>query len=183
MATIAGNFINASPIGDFSIFFLALNTRLLLSDGTKERILPLRNLFKGYKSLDKSKEEHIEKIIFTLPGENAYFNFEKVSKRTNLDIASVNSAIQLVLNEQQIIEASLSAGGVGPIPKWLFETSSFLKNKTISQGVIKASLAIAQQEIAPISDARGSEKYKRLLLNQLIKAHFIELFPGISIKV
>jgi xanthine dehydrogenase small subunit len=183
MATIAGNFINASPIGDFTIFFLALNARLLLSDGINERILPLRNLYKGYKSLEKSKEEHIKQIIFTLPGENAYFNFEKVSKRTNLDIASVNSAIQLVLNGQQIIQASLAAGGVGPIPKWLSETSAFLKNKTITPAVISDALAIAQQEISPISDVRGSEKYKRLLLDQLIKAHFIELFPALSIHV
>ncbi|MEP7253628.1 MAG: 2Fe-2S iron-sulfur cluster-binding protein, partial [Ginsengibacter sp.] len=37
MATIAGNFINASPIGDFTIFFLALNAQLVLSDNEKER--------------------------------------------------------------------------------------------------------------------------------------------------
>lgn len=30
MATIAGNFINASPIGDFTIFFLALDAQLIL---------------------------------------------------------------------------------------------------------------------------------------------------------
>ena len=29
MATIAGNFINASPIGDFTIFFLALDAQLV----------------------------------------------------------------------------------------------------------------------------------------------------------
>ncbi|MEO5564656.1 MAG: 2Fe-2S iron-sulfur cluster-binding protein [Chitinophagaceae bacterium] len=31
MATIAGNFINASPIGDFTIFFLALDAQVVLS--------------------------------------------------------------------------------------------------------------------------------------------------------
>jgi xanthine dehydrogenase small subunit len=34
-----------------------------------------------------------------------------------------------------------------------------------------------QEEITPISDIRGSESYKRLLLRQLFFAHFITLFP------
>ena len=99
MATIGGNFINASPIGDFTIFFLALDAQLSLfqsSDSEKsKRELPLRKLYKGYKTLDKKPDESIlNKIWFELPGKNSYFNFEKVSKRTHLDIASVNSAIQ-----------------------------------------------------------------------------------------
>ena len=40
---------------------------------------------------------------------------------------------------------------------------------------------MAQSEITPISDARGSEDYKRLLLGQLIKAHFITLFPELQV--
>ena len=37
--------------------------------------------------------------------------------------------------------------------------------------------AIVSHEIAPISDARGTADYKRLLLRQLLFAHFMELFP------
>ena len=93
MATIAGNFINASPIGDFTIFFLALDAQICLTDGKIKRELPLRKLYKGYKTLDKKPQEYIEQIWFELPGKNTLFHFEKVSKRTHLDIASVNSAI------------------------------------------------------------------------------------------
>jgi xanthine dehydrogenase small subunit len=35
---------------------------------------------------------------------------------------------------------------------------------------------IMQAEISPISDVRGSADYKRLLLRQLFRAHFYELF-------
>ena len=34
-----------------------------------------------------------------------------------------------------------------------------------------------QEEIAPISDVRGGEQYKRLLLRQLLLAHFQKLVP------
>ena len=87
--------------------------------------------------MDKKPGEIIEKIWFELPGKNSLFNFEKVSKRTNLDIASVNSAISLTMNETEIIKAGISAGGVGPVPMYLQKTSEFLIGKKIKISLYK----------------------------------------------
>jgi xanthine dehydrogenase small subunit len=182
MATIAGNFINASPIGDFTIFFLALDAQLELSDGKTKREIPLRKLYQGYKQLHKTPEESIERIWFALPGKNSLFHFEKISKRTHLDIASVNSAISITMNGDVIESAGISAGGVGPIPMYLQKASEFLKGKNISQEIILEAIETAQTEISPISDARGSKEYKSLLLGQLIKAHFMKLFPEMAME-
>ena len=181
IATIAGNFVNASPIGDLTILFLALNSQIILSNGNTKREIPLREFYKGYKQLDKREDEFIELIWFELPGKKDLFNFEKVSKRTHLDIASVNSAISISMNGKIITDAGLSAGGVGPVPMYLSKTSSFLKDKKVTAELIDEAIDIAQSEISPISDARGSEDYKRLLLGQLIKAHFITLFPKLEL--
>lgn len=182
IATIAGNFVNASPIGDFTIFFLALNASIQLSDGKNNRTILLKDFYKGYKLLDKSKDEFIENISFELPDMNTFFNFEKISKRTNLDIASVNSAIQLKVQNNKIIEAHVSAGGVGPIPLYLTKTSEFLSGQEINESSISKAIAVALTEISPISDARGTAEYKRLLLRQLLFAHFHKLFPHIQIE-
>ena len=182
MATLAGNFVNASPIGDFTVFFLALDSMLVLSDGDKQREVPLQKFYKGYKVIDKKTEEFIEKIYFELPGKETHFNFEKVSKRTHLDIASVNTAIHLVVKNDLISGAGISAGGVGPVPLFLSKASAFLNGKKVSVEIIKELLSIVKSEINAISDARGTAEYKRLLLMQLIKAHFIKLFPE-KIKV
>jgi xanthine dehydrogenase small subunit len=176
IATVAGNFVNASPIGDLSIFFLALDTELTLTDGTSRRTLPLQRFFKGYKLLDKTPNEYIESIRFPLPKPGSLFHFEKVSKRTCLDIASVNTAVQLTLKNDTITEARLSAGGVGPIPALLENASRQLVGKIPNPDTVGKVIATAQSEITPISDVRGTADYKRLLLGQLIKAHFITLF-------
>lgn len=185
MATIAGNFINASPIGDFTIFFLALNAKLnFVSQSDPEkggRAILLRKLYKGYKILDKRPEEFVSQIEFDLPGKNDLFHFEKVSKRTHLDIASVNSAIHLTFNGDVIENAGISAGGVGPIPLYLENASAFLVGKSISEELVIDLIEVVQTEISPISDARGTADYKRLLLSQLIKAHFITLFPKLEL--
>ncbi|WP_343670604.1 FAD binding domain-containing protein [Chitinophaga sp.] len=183
MATIAGNFINASPIGDLSIFFLALDATLVLSDGQKERELPLRQLFKGYKQLDKSGDEYITRFWFNLPSQNTLFNFEKVSKRTHLDIASVNTAISITMQYDIIDDIRIAAGGVGPVPLLLKETARFMTGKLLTESLIRESSFLLQTEVTPISDARGTEDYKRLLLAQLFKAHFITLFPQLETAI
>lgn len=182
MGTVAGNFVNASPIGDLTAFFIALDSSITLSNGTAqgnghERKLKLKDLYLGYKELDKKTEEILTSVRFTVPGKGTRFNFEKVSKRTYLDIASVNSAIRLELEGDTIREAHISAGGVAATPKYLANTAAFLAGKPITPETARAATQVMNEEIAPISDARGTADYKRLLLRQLFFAHFLELFP------
>lgn len=175
-ATIAGNIVNASPIGDLTNILLTLNSKVHL-EGKKKRIIPLENFYLGYKLLNKKKNEIVTKITFEIPPKNFQFNFEKVSKRTYLDIASVNSSIGILVKDNIIQDVRISAGGVAPIPLYLKSTSEFLTNKKLTSQNVKEATQIAFSEISPISDARGSAEYKKLLLRQLIYAHFILLFP------
>ncbi|MBV9242914.1 MAG: FAD binding domain-containing protein [Acidobacteria bacterium] len=213
MATLAGNFVNASPIGDMTVWFLALDAELTLAPGSPPyeggvaaasadgvvlsgRTFKLRDLYLGYKQLAKQPDEIITAIRFTKPTGNFRFNFEKVCKRTYLDIATVNTAISLRVSSPHvskgssspqraltnvratdtIIDAHVSAGGVGPIPLYLKETSAYLTGREINEETITAANDIMQSEISPISDVRGTADYKRLLLRQLFRAHFVEMF-------
>lgn len=190
MATLAGNFINASPIGDMTVWFLALDAEIIFGHGRK---IPLRKLYLQYKRLAKTENEFIKTIRFKKPIGDFRFNFEKVCKRTHLDIATVNTAISLrmsdpgppvplilqseIRNQKSKIEAAhVAAGGVSPIPLYLKETSAFLIGKEVNAETIAEANKIMQSEISPISDVRGTAKYKRLLLRQLFRAHFVELF-------
>jgi xanthine dehydrogenase small subunit len=122
-----------------------------------------------------------------------------VSKRTYLDIASVNSAIKIEVVEHdgmtEILRATVSAGGVAPFPLYLEKTSKYLTGKKFytemardpGTGEHTAHIALgaadtAAAECSPISDIRGSTEYKQLLLRQLILAHFSTLFPGLTEK-
>jgi len=212
MATLAGNFVNASPIGDMTAWFLALDASIELarwgnrseppaSAGGRVREIRLRDFYKGYKLLDKADGEYITTIRLRKPVGDFRFNFEKVSKRTYLDIATVNTGISLTVEsmpgeawvppalgdgsssnplarsvDYTITEAHVSAGGVAPIPLYLKETSAHLGGRPIRSETIVEAAKILQSEISPISDVRGTADYKRLLLQQLFKAHFVELF-------
>jgi xanthine dehydrogenase small subunit len=178
-ATIGGNIINASPIGDMINILIALDAVLNLFEGNTERSVPLKNFYLGYKILDKKNNEILKSLWIPVPEGNYKFNFEKISRRTYLDIASVNSSIYLETQNDIIKAVNIAAGGVAPYPLYLEKTCKYLVDKEINYGNIIKAAAIAQSEITPITDVRGSAEYKSLLLHQLILAHFIKLFPSL----
>lgn len=176
-ATVAGNIINASPIADMSNIFLALDASVILSNDKTQRELPLKDLFIGYKILNKRKNEVLTELKIKLPPKSYLFNYEKVSRRTYLDIASVNSSILIEHDADKILKSNISAGGVFPFPLLLKRTSDYLKNRTVSNETVKEAATILTSEISPISDARGSAEYKATLMRHLFYGHFIKLFP------
>nr|VFJ46792.1 MAG: xanthine dehydrogenase small subunit [Candidatus Kentron sp. FM]VFJ47781.1 MAG: xanthine dehydrogenase small subunit [Candidatus Kentron sp. FM]VFK07954.1 MAG: xanthine dehydrogenase small subunit [Candidatus Kentron sp. FM] len=178
--TVGGNIADAVPYADAAVFFLATGASVVLRNGQGRREVELKDFFKGYRQPDKESSEFVEAIRFPAPTENMLFNFENISKRPHLDISSVNSAAQITMNTMNngVMErVHLSAGGVAPVPIYLSGASGYLTGKTPEPDTVREAAAIAQTESSPISDVRGSAEYKRLLLRQLIYAHFITLFP------
>ena len=173
VGTIAGNFVNASPIGDLSIFFLALDSELIIKDTRDDqRTVSLKDFFKAYKQVDLQEGEIIKELKFAIPKENFKFNFEKVSKRTYLDIASVNTAVSYTLAKNIIEDIHISGGGLAAVPVYFNKTRDFLKGKKINQANLQKASNLLLTEVTPMSDIRGSKEYKSLLLKQLFFAHF-----------
>ena len=100
----------------------------------------------------------------------------KSASATHLDIASVNSAMSIEHADGRIIKAYLAAGGIAPVPFYLAATSAYLQGKAITAATVLDAVDRPGRD-SPISDIRGSADYKRLLLRQLIFAHFLKLFP------
>lgn len=177
MATIGGNLVNASPIGDLTIMFLGLDADLILSEGNTEHKVKLQEFYLGYKTLNKGENAVVTRVEFQIPAPKS-FHFERVCKRTYLDVASVNSACTLECDAGNVIQTvHLSAGGVAPIPCYLSHTCEALRGKRISKSLILNASQVLQEEVSPISDIRGDAKYKRLLLRQLFFIHMSKLSP------
>ena len=182
-ATVGGNIINASPIADITSLLLVLDAVLIFSNKGSVREVKLSDFYKGYKQFDKLPEEILSSVYFEVPSGNYNISYEKVSKRLHLDIASVNTTMFIITDDNRISAVRISAGGVAPIPMLLKKTSVFLTGKQISEETVKEASSIAAEEIKPISDIRGSAQYKMLLLNRLILAHFIKLHPELFEEV
>ncbi len=176
-ATVGGNIMGASPIGDVSNLLVALDARLILQRDGQRRTVPLQGFYRGYKDTAQHPGEILIEIVVPVPDPGVRINVEKVSKRLSVDCASVNSAIAVHCESGIIQTCSLSIGGVAPIPLFLKQTSAYFQHKPLTKETIQGAFPILQREIAPISDIRGSAIYKRLLARQLLIAHFTQLFP------
>ncbi|NCA68819.1 MAG: molybdopterin dehydrogenase [Sphingobacteriia bacterium] len=180
-ATLGGNLVNASPIGDLSVCLLALDAQVRIKGPRGTRHLPLARFFLGDKRVDLHPGEWLTGVTLGLAPGPTHLHFEKVAHREHLDVAAVNSALALELNDGTIGRARLSAGGVGPAPRVLVATSDWLAGRTLNGATAWSAACRAQQEAEPIDDVRGSAAYKRRLLRQLVLAHFQALGPdGIS---
>ncbi len=177
-ASIGGNLVNASPIGDMTVMLLALNAEVFLERGDAQRAMPLREFFLGYKNLDLQEGEIVRAVRFPVPCRPIPFHFEKVSKRECLDIASVNTAMSLHLEGDVVRDVHLSAGGVAPVPASLTKTSAMLRGARLDFESAAGACESAADEVAPISDMRGSAAYKKKLLSHLVWAHFETLAPA-----
>ncbi|MDR0965960.1 MAG: FAD binding domain-containing protein [Myxococcales bacterium] len=177
IATAAGNVANASPVADVGVLLLALDTTLHIAslDG-KARAIPIEQLFLGYKKLSMERTELIRGLSIDLDRFNAV-NFEKASKREELDISTVNSAIALDIDEASglIRSARLSYGGVGPTMLLMQKTSAFLQGKPFAEETFAAAAQIVVTEATPMSDVRGSADYRRTLMKNLLVKHFVAL--------
>ncbi|RKZ10025.1 hypothetical protein DRQ25_04400 [Candidatus Fermentibacteria bacterium] len=177
-ATVGGNIVNASPVGDLTIIFLALDAKLRISSGSDYREVQLKDFFRGYKLFDLSPGELLESLVYKKPDSTTFINFEKIAMRQHLDIASVNTAAAFRVCGGRIEKADISAGGVAPVPLYLERTSAALRGMKISTDTAQLAVRTARSEVSPIDDVRGSAEYKELLLGKLVAAHFAELFPG-----
>ena len=159
-ATLTGNIVNASPIGDMTIILLALDAKLVIAarDG-KRREVSLDRFYQGYKKFDLACGELVVEIVIPFLPEGARFNFEKVSNREFLDIAAVNTAMRL------------AAGGVAPVPMLVAGLERFHGRPVDAKAAAEIAEA-AEAAAKPIDDIRGSADYKRKLLRQLVLAHF-----------
>lgn len=171
-ATLGGNICNASPIADMTALLLAMESELLITSPESERWLPLSKFFLGYKRLAKTSEERITSIRFPQTEEGTFINWEKVSKRRVLDIATVNSAAKIRVTNSRIVSATLALGGVAATPLVLSDASEKLVGLPLDIESIGPVIDSAQNEFEPISDVRGDASYKRLLARQLLWAHF-----------
>lgn len=181
-ASLGGNVANASPVGDLTSILLALGAICDIEGGPSPRAIPLSGLYLGYKRLALEEGEYIRGFRIAPPARgDLRFSFEKVSKRRRLDIASANTALRVETEGQgprpAILAATLSAGGMGPTPLVLPKAAALLVGQVPTAGLARQVAAQAVAETSPMSDVRGSASYRARLLERLVLAHFLRLFP------
>ena len=122
--------------------------------------------------------ELIFKVLLPKEGNKDKLFSWKLSKRYDQDISTLSLAAKVTLDKDQSLEdITLSAGGVGPTPLILQKTGKLLKetNLSFSQSALETAI---NHDISPISDLRGTARYRSNAMVGLIKKMKRSLISG-----
>jgi xanthine dehydrogenase small subunit len=119
-------------------------------------------------------DELLSSIHIPLPADDELLRLYKVSRRRDLDIATFTAAIRLRLDGDIIREAGLAYGAVAPTIVRLRETEAFLRGQPFEESTMHAAGDVADSEISPISDVRGSVEYRRRLARNVLLKFYHE---------
>ncbi len=175
-ATLAGNLVTASPIGDMAPVLLALDATLVLASSRGERRIALDDFFLGYRKTALAPDEIVRWIEIPRARADARRRVEsyKVSKRRELDISIVAAAFAVTLDEAgtHVRTARLAYGGVAPTPARARKTEALLVGKPWTRATIAEARASLEQEFSPIDDVRAGKGYRRALVASLFEKFF-----------
>ncbi|MDP9099983.1 MAG: xanthine dehydrogenase small subunit, partial [Verrucomicrobiota bacterium] len=174
-ATLGGNLVTASPIGDSAPVLLALEASVVLASAAEERVLPLEEFFVAYRKTALQPGEVLKSILIPrpTPGLQTHRKFYKVSKRCEMDISTVAACFAVVLDDGGIItNARLAYGGVAALPVRARATEAALVGNHWSNSTCGHVLPVLENEFTPISDVRGSETYRHQMISNLLRKFF-----------
>jgi len=170
LATIGGNICTASPAGDTLPALLVLDASVKLVSKGGERLIPLREFFVGPGETVRQPNELLTEVIVPLLPSHSGCSFYKLSVRRYMDIAIVNAAAFVAVNEDGFItDAKIALGSVAPTPIRAYEAEERLKGNSVSDILLDEVGKLAQEASSPITDQRGTAEYRRIMVYRLTK--------------
>lgn len=134
VGTPAGNLATASPISDLNPVFVATNTVLIAKSLDKEIEIPMMDFFKGYRTTALPPDAIIASLRVPISREKGeYLRAYKQAKRKDDDIAIVNAALRVTLDNRHRVESvNLVYGGMAPTTVSAKEATKYLKGKVFT---------------------------------------------------
>lgn len=185
-ATLAGNLVNASPVGDGTPAVVALNGEIelarLVDDEIVRRVVPVIDFIEGPGRTQIADDEIATAVI--VDAANGYGgSFQKVGLRRSL-VISVACCAALVRTDRdgRVFEhVRLALGGVGPRPIRLERVEAALRGELVSRRLIKQVSELAADTVA----SRSRQEYRREVVVNFVRAALEEALenqPDVQVK-
>jgi CO/xanthine dehydrogenase FAD-binding subunit len=159
--TMGGNLCNGSPAADSVPGLIAAAATVTVAGPKGQREIPVEDVMVGPRKLSIGADEFV--VSFFLPARPAHAAdaYERFIPRTEMDIAVVGAATNLVLDESgKITEARVSLGAVAPRPLLVKECADAIIGTSLDDEALKKLDAAAQAACQPIDDKRGTVEYR-----------------------
>lgn len=173
--TIGGNIANGSAKADSALIFFVTDSQLRIASSKGERIVPIREFYKGRKQLAIATDELIVQVIMPKKWLRNYY-YQKVGARKSLAISRLSFAGLLTIEDGVIKHLATAFGAVADTIICRADLDAMLVGKTIDEAKAKkaAYLKAMNEAIIPICGRVSAEYRKNVCMNLL--GDFLEKF-------
>ena len=169
-ATLGGNLCNASPCADLALPLLALDAILVAAGSNGEREIPIENFFLGANYMALDSDEVLLEIRIPQCSEKTGTAFVKLRRQqTAIDMAIVNTATFLTINNGRCEAARVTLGAVAPIAFRVKKAESMLVGAKLNAETLQKAAATAAEEARPIDDIRATAAYRKKMVGVLVR--------------
>ena len=167
--TLAGNIANGSPAADSPPALLAYDAEIELLSTSGSRWVPYYGFHTGYKTSVMRPNEIIGHIRLPRTTAGCAQYLRKVGTRRAQAISKVALAGLARVDEGNVERIRIALASVAPTPVRCMEAEELLTGQDLSRLQIDLAKATMAAEIAPISDIRSTEDYRRRVAGNLLE--------------
>ena len=173
--TIGGNIVNASPAGDTLPVLAAYDSELEIGSVRGTRRLPFNEFYTGYRATVLKPDELLLSVRIPKLRGGERDCFWKVGTRRAQAISKTVLAAKARKGGSVIENISIAVGSVAPTVVRGTETEKLLNGSTLTPELIEDARKMIAQEIAPITDLRSTEHYRRTVTGNVLARFLREL--------
>jgi xanthine dehydrogenase small subunit len=166
VGTVGGNIVTGSSIADALPFLVVMGAVCEVASARGPRTVGIE-AFIADGGL--ASDELLIALRLPLPAPHERLQLAKVSRRHDLDIATVGGAFRMMVDGGVITAATVAVGGVAPTVVRLPQTEAWLTGRPFTPATFAEAGDRAVGEITPRSDVRGSADYRSHLVRGLLR--------------
>ena len=168
VATIGGNLCNSSPSADMALPLLVCEAKVRLQSSEIKRDVPIEHFFRGPGESCLHRDEIMTDILLDRPDADTVGIFMKKG-RVKMDLSVASVAMLCDIKGNLCRKIRVAAGSVAPTPTRLQRVEEFLEGSTLGDKTIHEAQKIAESSVAPITDIRSTEDYRREIVGVFVK--------------
>jgi len=171
MATVGGNIASGEPLTDLPCVFIALDATVRIASSSGERTVPVEEVFLDYYETQLEDDEVLTHVLIPpLPPHSAidYFRF---SSSSVVDKPCIGVAVRMSVapDSGRCSGVRIGLGCVASTPMRARKAEAALEGQPLDDANVDDAARAAAEECSPLSDLRGSERYKREMVRVLVK--------------
>lgn len=179
-ATLVGNICNASPAADTAPALLVLNAEVIAVSEKGQRVIQIREFFKGVKRTALQEGEFVKAVRVPTPPDGTKSDYLKWGRTRGEDLAVVGVAALVSSSEERLVRVALSS--VAPTPLLVPEVEEIFRQSGSLDEKIEKAVSVVRERISPISDVRASREYRLHMAGVLTRRILKQLLGVVDVE-